>query len=346
MWMGWFIRGLHHFGAQAVMVLLALHLLQVLIAGAYRKPREVNWWFGMALLVLTVGFSHTGYQLPWDQKGYWATKVVTNIIGGCPGDRAVRSRRSSSAAPTTATRRSRGSTACTWRSCPCSCSSAWRCTCSCSAGTASRRRPAPTAAAEHYWPAQTFKDMVFSRLVFGVMLALVSASAGPTSTPRPTPRAPTTRRGPSGTSCSSSRCSSTSPATSNGRLDRRPRRRSWLVLFLLPLLDRLLARAGSSTSWPVRSCSAWSGGGLPDARGAAGRRPDTQFHRGPQEGRRGPQRALELAASPEDGVPPEGPASPAAADPLTHGQAVLEKKCLGCHVLRGQGHRRADGAPT
>ena len=55
-----------------------------LVAGAYRAPREVNWWFGLALLVLTLGFSHTGYLLPWDQKGYWATKVVTNIMGGRP----------------------------------------------------------------------------------------------------------------------------------------------------------------------------------------------------------------------------------------------------------------------
>ena len=55
-----------------------------LLAGAYRGPREVNWWFGMALLFLTLGFSLTGYLLPWDQKGYWATKVATNIMGGAP----------------------------------------------------------------------------------------------------------------------------------------------------------------------------------------------------------------------------------------------------------------------
>ena len=84
MWMGWFIRGLHHFGASTVMVLLLFHLMQTLLAGAYRKPREFNWWLGLALLVLTIGFGHTGYQLPWDQKGYWATKVVTNIMGGAP----------------------------------------------------------------------------------------------------------------------------------------------------------------------------------------------------------------------------------------------------------------------
>ena len=85
MWGGWFIRGVHHFAAQAMVVLLVLHLLQVLVAGAYRRPRELNWWFGMALLFLTLGFSLTGYLLPWDQKGYWATKVATNIMGGAPG---------------------------------------------------------------------------------------------------------------------------------------------------------------------------------------------------------------------------------------------------------------------
>ncbi len=84
MWLGWFIRGVHHYAAQATIALLAFHLLQVLWIGAYRRPREFTWWFGVVLLVLTVGFGHTGYQLPWDQKGYWATKVVTNIVGGVP----------------------------------------------------------------------------------------------------------------------------------------------------------------------------------------------------------------------------------------------------------------------
>src|SRR3954467_100122 len=85
MTLGWFIRGIHHFGSQAMIVLLAMHLLQVLVGGAYRAPREINWWFGMALLFVTLGFSLTGYLLPWDQKGYWATKVATNIMGGAPG---------------------------------------------------------------------------------------------------------------------------------------------------------------------------------------------------------------------------------------------------------------------
>jgi ubiquinol-cytochrome c reductase cytochrome b subunit len=82
---GWLVRGLHHFGAHAMVVVLGLHLAQVAIYGAYRAPREVNWWLGLGLFAITLGFGLTGYLLPWDQKGYWATRVATNIAGTTPG---------------------------------------------------------------------------------------------------------------------------------------------------------------------------------------------------------------------------------------------------------------------
>jgi quinol-cytochrome oxidoreductase complex cytochrome b subunit/mono/diheme cytochrome c family protein len=82
---GWLIRGLHHFGSQTMVVLLALHMLQVVIAGAQLPPREVNWWLGLALMGCVLGLSLTGYLLPWDQKGYWATQVATGIAGSMPG---------------------------------------------------------------------------------------------------------------------------------------------------------------------------------------------------------------------------------------------------------------------
>src|SRR6516165_9013837 len=81
---GWLIRGLHHFGSQTMMVLIALHMLQVVMAGAHLPPREVNWWLGLALLGITFGLGLTGYLLPWDQKGYWATRVATNISSNTP----------------------------------------------------------------------------------------------------------------------------------------------------------------------------------------------------------------------------------------------------------------------
>ena len=81
---GWLLRGIHHFMAQAMVVLLALHLLQVVIDGAYRAPREVNFWLGLVLMLLVLGMALTGYLLPWDQKGYWATIVATNLAGIVP----------------------------------------------------------------------------------------------------------------------------------------------------------------------------------------------------------------------------------------------------------------------
>jgi quinol-cytochrome oxidoreductase complex cytochrome b subunit/mono/diheme cytochrome c family protein len=81
---GWVIRGLHHFGSQAMVVLLGVHMLQVVIAGAHLAPREINWWLGLGLMGLVLAMSLTGYLLPWDQKGYYATQVATNIAGGIP----------------------------------------------------------------------------------------------------------------------------------------------------------------------------------------------------------------------------------------------------------------------
>ncbi len=84
MFYGWLLRGIHHFAAQAMMIVLGLHFLQVVWDGAYRAPREVNFWLGLVLMQIVVGLSLTGYLLPWDQKGYYATKVATNIAGSTP----------------------------------------------------------------------------------------------------------------------------------------------------------------------------------------------------------------------------------------------------------------------
>ena len=78
---GWFIRGLHHWGASAMLVLAVLHMLRVIIFGAYKFPREMTWFTGIALLLMAVGFGFTGYLLPWDQKAFWATTVGTRIVG-------------------------------------------------------------------------------------------------------------------------------------------------------------------------------------------------------------------------------------------------------------------------
>lgn len=89
---GWFIRGLHHWSASALMVTAVLHMLRVIYYGAYKFPREATWFTGVFLLVIVVGFGFTGYLLPWDQKAYWATIVGTKIAGSPPviGDTILR----------------------------------------------------------------------------------------------------------------------------------------------------------------------------------------------------------------------------------------------------------------
>jgi quinol-cytochrome oxidoreductase complex cytochrome b subunit len=81
---GWFIRGLHHWGASAMVLLAILHMIRVIIYGAYKYPREVTWITGVALLLITLGFGFTGYLLPWDQRAYWATVVGTRIAEVVP----------------------------------------------------------------------------------------------------------------------------------------------------------------------------------------------------------------------------------------------------------------------
>lgn len=81
---GWFVRGLHSHGASAMVIVCGLHMLQTALYGAYKKPREVNWIVGCLMFALILAFALTGYLLPWDQTGYWATKVATGIAGSSP----------------------------------------------------------------------------------------------------------------------------------------------------------------------------------------------------------------------------------------------------------------------
>jgi quinol-cytochrome oxidoreductase complex cytochrome b subunit len=76
---GWLIRVSHAVGSHAMVFVLILHMVSVVCMGSYKKPREVTWLTGCALLFLSLGICFTGYLLPWSQLSYWATTVATNI---------------------------------------------------------------------------------------------------------------------------------------------------------------------------------------------------------------------------------------------------------------------------
>lgn len=81
---GRMIHGLHHWGASLMIIVVFVHMAQVFLYGAYKRPREATWMAGAALLLLTLAFGLTGYLLPWDNRAYWGTIVTTNIIGTVP----------------------------------------------------------------------------------------------------------------------------------------------------------------------------------------------------------------------------------------------------------------------
>lgn len=76
---GRFIRNIHRWAANVMVVIVLLHMVRVFYTAAYRKMREFNWIIGMGLLAITLGLSFTGYLLPWDQLAYWAITIGANI---------------------------------------------------------------------------------------------------------------------------------------------------------------------------------------------------------------------------------------------------------------------------
>ena len=81
---GWVLRNQHRWAAHLMVLVVFLHMLRVFFTGAYRAQRSVNWLVGLALLLLTLFLSFTGYLLPWDQLAFWAVTVGTNIAKEAP----------------------------------------------------------------------------------------------------------------------------------------------------------------------------------------------------------------------------------------------------------------------
>ena len=81
---GWLIRSIHSWAANLMILALFAHLFSTLLLTAYRRPRELTWMSGVALLGLALGFGFTGYLLPWNELAYFATKVGTEIPGVVP----------------------------------------------------------------------------------------------------------------------------------------------------------------------------------------------------------------------------------------------------------------------
>ena len=81
---GWLIRSIHSWSANLLIFVAFMHMFSVVFTHAYRRPRELTWLSGIALLGLMLGFGFSGYLLPWNQISYFATKVGTDVAASVP----------------------------------------------------------------------------------------------------------------------------------------------------------------------------------------------------------------------------------------------------------------------
>jgi quinol-cytochrome oxidoreductase complex cytochrome b subunit len=82
--LGELMRNLHRLGAEAMVLIVALHMLRTFITGSYKHPRQFTWVTGMLLLVFTLVLSFSGYLLPWDQLAFWAVTVAVSAAEAAP----------------------------------------------------------------------------------------------------------------------------------------------------------------------------------------------------------------------------------------------------------------------
>lgn len=82
--LGKIVRDVHRLAGELMVITVALHMVRVFVTASYKPPRSFNWMVGVVLLLITVGFSYSGYLLPWDQIAYWAITIGTSVADAVP----------------------------------------------------------------------------------------------------------------------------------------------------------------------------------------------------------------------------------------------------------------------
>ncbi|MFH1118173.1 MAG: cytochrome b N-terminal domain-containing protein [Pseudomonadota bacterium] len=81
---GFFVRNLHYWSGQAMVILVVVHMVRVFVTGSYAAPRRMNWLIGLVLLLAVLLVDFTGYLLVWDDRALWAWTIARNLTGGIP----------------------------------------------------------------------------------------------------------------------------------------------------------------------------------------------------------------------------------------------------------------------
>jgi quinol-cytochrome oxidoreductase complex cytochrome b subunit len=81
---GFFVRNIHYWSGQVMVVLVVLHMVRVFVTGSFAAPRRMNWLIGLILLLATVLVDFTGYLLIWDDRALWALTIARNLTENIP----------------------------------------------------------------------------------------------------------------------------------------------------------------------------------------------------------------------------------------------------------------------
>ena len=82
--LGHVVRGMHYYGATAMVMLAVVHMTQVFLHASYKYPRELNWMSGVVVLFVVLGMAFTGQLLRWDANGVWSVTVAAEMAGRAP----------------------------------------------------------------------------------------------------------------------------------------------------------------------------------------------------------------------------------------------------------------------
>ncbi|MCW2497410.1 ubiquinol-cytochrome c reductase cytochrome b subunit, partial [Jatrophihabitans sp.] len=81
---GLIIRQIHHWAALMFVGAMMVHMFRVFFTGAFRKPRELNWIIGLALLMLGIVEGFAGYSLPDDLLSGTGLRIADAIMLSIP----------------------------------------------------------------------------------------------------------------------------------------------------------------------------------------------------------------------------------------------------------------------
>src|SRR5262245_30216057 len=81
---GWFIRSIHKWAANLMIITVLLHMCRVFFSGAFRHPRQINWVIGCGLLLCTLSLGFTGYSLIYEQLSFWGITVASELVASVP----------------------------------------------------------------------------------------------------------------------------------------------------------------------------------------------------------------------------------------------------------------------